>query len=221
MVTIVEVYNNIGYDPGLVTAKGFSCYLQEAGLLFDTGGQGDVLLENMQRLGIDPGSVRRLVLSHDHWDHTGGAAAVLRANPEIEVFVPAGFSNKTLDLIEARTPPRIVEEWSPLAEGIFSTGPLGGEIPEQALAIEGTDGYLIVTGCAHPHIARIIHKVAERGAVWGVIGGLHTVSEEDTDALEAVSYLSASHCTDRIGELEARYPDAFSPGGAGFVHRYH
>ncbi len=219
MATIVEVYNNIGYDPGLVTAKGFSCFLQETGILFDTGGRGDVLLGNMQRLGIDPASVRRLVLSHDHWDHTGGAAAVLRANPDIEVFVPAGFSKKTLDLLDAHTPPRIVEEWSPLAEGVFSTGPLGDEIPEQALVVEGAGGFLIVTGCAHPHIARIISAVAERGAVLGVIGGLHTVSPEDIDALGAVSYLSASHCTDRIEELQKRYPDAFHPGGAGKVHR--
>jgi 7,8-dihydropterin-6-yl-methyl-4-(beta-D-ribofuranosyl)aminobenzene 5'-phosphate synthase len=46
-------------------------------LLFDTG-QGLVLADNARALNIDLGVVDTLVLSHGHYDHTGGLAAVLR-----------------------------------------------------------------------------------------------------------------------------------------------
>ena len=46
-------------------------------LLFDTG-QGLVLADNAQALGVDLGAVNTVVLSHGHYDHTGGVAAVLR-----------------------------------------------------------------------------------------------------------------------------------------------
>ena len=219
MPTVTEVYNNIPCREGLTTDWGFSCLVEEAGLLFDTGERGDVLLANIQAFGIDPAGIRRLVLSHDHHDHTGGLAAVLAANPSMEVFVHDAFSAKTLALIREHTEPRFVRAWTEVTDGIAVTGPLGTGIREQSLAITVPGGYLVVTGCAHPHIGRIIDRVSREGQVWGVIGGLHTVTGEDIDALAGVTYLSASHCTDRIAELQARYPDTFRPGGAGKVHR--
>lgn len=219
MLTITEVYNNIPCREGLTTDWGFSCLIEEAGLLFDTGERGDVLLANMQALGIDPLSIRHLVLSHDHHDHIGGIAAILARNPSMEVFVHDAFSVHTLALIREYTEPRIIGEWTEVTDGIAVTGPLGTDIREQALAITVPDGYLVVTGCAHPHIGRIVERVSREGRVWGVIGGFHTVSGEDIDALAAVAYLSASHCTNRIGELAERYPGSFRAGGVGKVHR--
>jgi 7,8-dihydropterin-6-yl-methyl-4-(beta-D-ribofuranosyl)aminobenzene 5'-phosphate synthase len=202
-----------------MTDWGFSCLLHEAGLLFDTGERGDVLLANMQALGIDPVSIRKLVLSHDDHDHIGGIAAVLAANPSMEVYIHDAFSEKTLSLIRKYTEPRIIKGWTEIADGIAVTGPLGTDIREQSLALRVPDGYLIVTGCAHPHISWIIGRVSRVGPVWGVIGGLHTVTGQDIDALAGMAYLSASHCTDKIGELAERYPESFRPGGAGKVHR--
>ncbi len=219
MLTITEVYNNVPCREGLTADWGFSCLLHEAGLLFDTGERGDVLLANMQALGIDPAGIRYLVLSHDHHDHIGGLAAVLARNPSMEVFVHDAFSTRTLGLIREYTEPRIIGEWTEIADGIAVTGPLGTDIREQSLAVTVPDGYLVVTGCAHPHIGRIIDRVSQEGSVWGVLGGLHTVTGEDIDALAGVAYLSASHCTDKIAELQERYPESFRPGGVGKVHR--
>jgi 7,8-dihydropterin-6-yl-methyl-4-(beta-D-ribofuranosyl)aminobenzene 5'-phosphate synthase len=219
MPTIIEIYNNIPCREGLTTDWGFSCLVEEAGLLFDTGERGDVLLRNMQALGIDPAAVRTLVLSHDHHDHIGGLAAILAANPSMEVYVHDAFSEKTLSLIREYSEPRIITGWTEIADGIAVTGPLGTTIREESLAISVPDGYLVVTGCAHPHISRIISRVAKEGPVWGVIGGLHTVTGEDVEALAGVAYLSASHCTDKIADLAERYPASFRPGGAGKVHR--
>lgn len=42
--------------------------------LLDVGQSPEVLSHNMKGLGISPGSIDFLVLSHCHYDHTGGAA---------------------------------------------------------------------------------------------------------------------------------------------------
>ena len=58
MRTITEVYNNIPGREGLTPDWGFSCYIHEAKLLFDTGAKGDVLLSNMRVLGILPADIQ-------------------------------------------------------------------------------------------------------------------------------------------------------------------
>ncbi len=219
MTVITEIYNNLPHTPGLTTAWGFACLIHDAGILFDTGGDGAILLSNMERLGIDPREIRRLVLSHDHWDHTGGLSAFLEVSQEIEVFVHDTFSEETLDLIRTYTRPQIITGWTEITENIFSTGPMDGETAEQSLAVRTGDGFFIITGCAHPHISRIIAAVQRHGEVWGAMGGFHSVSDEDISALGQLWYFSASHCTDRSDLLKARYPETFAPGGAGRIHR--
>lgn len=57
------------------------CFHIESGgrrLLFDTG-QGLVLADNARALDIDLGAVDTVVLSHGHYDHTGGLSTVLAA----------------------------------------------------------------------------------------------------------------------------------------------
>lgn len=79
------------------TAKGFSTFWAEHGLsflidspegkvLFDTGASGHVLLHNMEEAGISPESLFALVLSHAHWDHTGGVPAILERHPGIPLY---------------------------------------------------------------------------------------------------------------------------------------
>jgi 7,8-dihydropterin-6-yl-methyl-4-(beta-D-ribofuranosyl)aminobenzene 5'-phosphate synthase len=41
-------------------------------LLFDAGPEGATFLRNCRVLGVDPGVVDAVVLSHGHWDHAGG-----------------------------------------------------------------------------------------------------------------------------------------------------
>jgi 7,8-dihydropterin-6-yl-methyl-4-(beta-D-ribofuranosyl)aminobenzene 5'-phosphate synthase len=219
MFTITEIYNNIPCQEGLTPDWGFSCLINETGLLFDTGAKGEVLLANMQALRLDPAGIRYLVLSHDHWDHTGGLRAILAANPSVEVFVHNSFSTQTLGLIREYTTPLTVDGWTEITRDIAVTGPLGTGIREQSLVVSVPDGSLVITGCAHPHISQIIRQVARVRPVWGVIGGLHTVTDDDSDALARVAYLSPSHCTDRLNELQERYQGTFRPGGVGRRHQ--
>ena len=61
-------------------------------LLFDTGQSGTVLLHNLDLLGVDPGTIDAVAISHAHYDHTGGLPALLEplrpgtplyANPDL------------------------------------------------------------------------------------------------------------------------------------------
>jgi len=64
--------------PGLLGEHGFAAYVEtpDGNILFDTG-QGFSLVQNALRLQKDLRQVSQLVLSHGHFDHTGGLLAFL------------------------------------------------------------------------------------------------------------------------------------------------
>lgn len=219
-ITLLEVYNNIPFSPEVEARFGFSCYLREERLLFDTGGDGAVLLRNLSRMQVPPEEIRSVVLSHDHGDHTGGLGAVLAASPGTTVYIHDGFSTATRDLIRQSGTLRVVRDWEEIAAGVFSTGPLPDGTAEQSLAIQVRGGFLIVSGCAHPHIGRIIARVSQFGKVWGAIGGFHAVSEDDVRVLGELSYVSPSHCTRQRDRIRLRCGEHFVEGGGGKVHRF-
>ena len=55
-LTITVIYDNNPYKEGLETAWGFACLITgaEKTILFDTGGDGSMLLNNMEKLAIEP-----------------------------------------------------------------------------------------------------------------------------------------------------------------------
>lgn len=48
-------------------------------VLFDVGAYGDVWIDNAERLGVDIATVDTVVLSHWHWDYSGGLPVALEA----------------------------------------------------------------------------------------------------------------------------------------------
>ena len=81
---------------GLACEHGLCFWIERAGVpvLFDTG-QSDIIIKNAERLGIDPARTKAIVLSHGHYDHTGGLAAVLDVAPEATVYLhPAAVEPK-------------------------------------------------------------------------------------------------------------------------------
>ena len=58
-LTIQIVYDNNEFDPDLTPEWGFSCFIKgkEKTLLFDTGGNGKILLSNMEKLKVKPEEV--------------------------------------------------------------------------------------------------------------------------------------------------------------------
>jgi 7,8-dihydropterin-6-yl-methyl-4-(beta-D-ribofuranosyl)aminobenzene 5'-phosphate synthase len=75
----------------LIGEWGFSAVVEANGrrLLFDTGAAPDTVMRNAEALGIDLSSITDVVLSHFHWDHTGGLLTLRR---ELSKKNPAALS---------------------------------------------------------------------------------------------------------------------------------
>ena len=88
MLQIVTLIENLVYGTDLTAEHGLSFYIDNDGqkILFDTG-QSPAFLMNAKQLGIDLAAVDALVLSHGHYDHTGGLYAFLEHNSKARVYL--------------------------------------------------------------------------------------------------------------------------------------
>ncbi len=247
MIQMTVVYDNNPYDPALTTAWGFACLIErpDLTLLFDTGGDGPTLVNNMAALGKDPAAVDLVMLSHEHGDHTGGLFRLLEvstpARPQPanrthppdeeapEVIIPTIFAASFKDQTRERT--TLVEVSDPLniRPGLWSTGQVQGPVTEQAAAIQTTEGWVVVTGCAHPGVDAMTARALEvtGGPIAMVIGGYHLRDagtrriQQTIEALQAmdVAAVGPTHCTgDKARAMFAEaYGDDYYEVGAGFT----
>jgi len=177
-VIVTIIYDSNGYDGRVATAWGFSCVVKrpQDTILFDTGGDGRVLLSNMAELGISPDDIEAIVLSHIHGDHTGGLDEFLKRNSRVTVYTPLSFPEQMKQHIKAYGVNLVeVHEPSELFAGIFTTGELGSGVREQSLLVQTSKGLVLITGCAHPGVVNIVKRTKEitRDEVYMVVGGFH------------------------------------------------
>lgn len=87
-VTVTVLAENTAQGMGLLGEHGLSVWVETAGqrVLFDTG-QGIVLNHNAACLNIDLARADSIVLSHGHYDHTGGLQIALRHAPNARMFM--------------------------------------------------------------------------------------------------------------------------------------
>ncbi len=147
------VYDNTTTDPQLKPDWGFAAVVEYDGhtLLFDTGANGSILLDNMRQLGVDLGSIEAIILSHQHDDHTGGLRALLDTGIRPTVYAPAKFTKAFKRQVAARTNLIEVGDAIEIVPGVHTTLPIGS-IVEEALVVETGDGAVVITGCAHPGV---------------------------------------------------------------------
>jgi 7,8-dihydropterin-6-yl-methyl-4-(beta-D-ribofuranosyl)aminobenzene 5'-phosphate synthase len=202
------LFDNVQFSHQYESAWGFSCLITGGPqvILFDTGSDGDILLTNMKKMGVDPGKIEAVFLSHIHGDHIGGLNTFLGQHPRVTVYLPASFPASFTESISARgARVRPLEKPEKLMDNVYSTGEMGSWVKEQSLVIDTPRGLVIVTGCAHPGIVQIVSRAKNwlQKEVYLVLGGFHLAGEppEELHRVAAglkklgVKKIAPSHCT--------------------------
>ncbi len=221
-MVITLCYDNSTIDDRLTPAWGFACVVEVHGrkILFDTGGNGRILLHNLRRLDIDPSSFDDIFISHPDFDHIGGLSHILNENCTAIVHNPKSFRG-----VRYNNEVKYYDVPAMLHGGIFTTGELGSR--EQSMIVEIDNGVVIVIGCCHPGLAQILDVVAELGEQMypgegfgktSVVGGLHDFS--DFQVIERIDRICPTHCTQHLEEIKRLFPGKYISGGAGKTLRF-
>ena len=206
VVTLIE---NTACREGLCFEHGLSLYIemQTDKILFDAG-QSAAFADNSEKLGVDLREVDFAVLSHGHYDHSGGLRKFLEINKTAPVYVsyhafePHYSANGYIGMDPALAENKKIQyvaETTVLAEGItlhrLETAPMdtaGLEMEEngvrkpddfrheQYLLLEERGKRILISGCSHKGILNIVE--AFRPDI--LIGGFHFMKIEEEEKLE-------------------------------------
>lgn len=75
-------------NPGIMAEHGLSIYIEAFGkkILFDAGAS-DLVVHNAEKMGVDLSDVDIAVVSHGHYDHTGGFPEFCRINEKAKIYI--------------------------------------------------------------------------------------------------------------------------------------
>jgi 7,8-dihydropterin-6-yl-methyl-4-(beta-D-ribofuranosyl)aminobenzene 5'-phosphate synthase len=248
-----------GKPSDLKRGWGYSAFIEYNGrrILFDTGGKGADFTYNASALGIDLKRLDLVVITHRHGDHTAGLSHVLSQNPGVMIytpFEPAGFNTPIgpplANLIKryiAEVPAELryfdgkasseLRTESPWPEARFVQIRNVSEVlpgfflfmNEISLVIKTPKGGVLVVGCSHPGIERLVETTAKIDpSIHAVFGGFHLVDIPDSQVTEMITAfrdkwkierMAAGHCTGQFAfaELIRIFGPRFEPAGVGSV----
>jgi 7,8-dihydropterin-6-yl-methyl-4-(beta-D-ribofuranosyl)aminobenzene 5'-phosphate synthase len=227
-IKLTILYDNYMAAPDTKSDWGFSCLIEgtEKIILFDTGANGDILMSNIDKLGIDVKKINLVFLSHAHGDHTGGLKAILKRNPELPVYVASSFPKDFEKEFNIKKLFRLDKE-TEICKGVISTGDMGTNIHEQSLILNTSIGNVIITGCSHQGIINILKKTKEINDknIYMVFGGFHLLRDSETVVAEiikgfkeiGVQKCGATHCTgdSQINQFKKAFGENYVEMGTG------
>jgi 7,8-dihydropterin-6-yl-methyl-4-(beta-D-ribofuranosyl)aminobenzene 5'-phosphate synthase len=114
-----------------------------------------------------------------------------------------------------------------IAHRVFLSGEMGFQVREQALVVESDNGLVLITGCGHPGVDRMVRKVCKKfdQPVYMVVGGFHMeeFSDEEIDDIIqtfkdcGVKKVAPGHCTGQraMEKFRKAYHENFIRCGTG------
>ena len=265
---VTILYDSFGKNPALTMDWGFAALIEYDGkrILFDAGGNSDILARNVTSEHIDLSRLDFVVMSHRHGDHMGGLAYVLKVNPSVKIYAPkersgvygddqpssTWYRKDTSLPTEQRyyrgTPPesihmgaawpgpnfQLIDKNTEIVPGMFlialvSDSPGTRELRELSLAIKSPQGVILIVGCSHPGVERIIQQaIAIAPHINILFGGLHEIQATDAEVQRIavvlheqynVERVAPGHCTGEpeFAALKRVFGDHYRYAGVGSV----
>lgn len=217
-IIITAISENTSMRHSLISQHGQSLHINYFGnqYLFDVAEVYEGLSYNMNQLGIDLASLKGIILSHNHLDHTGSlpklipqlSTQILYQPPDMKTIKERGYketyrfvNGKQYSLEEAiqsisKYPNAvIIEKEQEIEKGLFTTGPLLAEVQEQSLVMNIPEkGLIILVGCSHPTLPAIIDKaklITGIDKIYGLVGGFHYKDNNDQQNEAVVRFLQS------------------------------
>jgi len=235
-LSVRVIYDNTSAQRGVEADWGFAALVTYRGrnLLFDSGAKPDLFLANLKKLNIDPASISHAVISHEHGDHRNGIYALYRVNPSIEVsfldsFAPAAFEQAAAVGMK----PRRIKGPAEIVPGVSTTGLIGGSPDEHALVVDTAKGLVILTGCSHPGVVRMVETAKRQHggkSVRFLLGGFHLLRDSEKEIAAKIGSLKSlgvdsvapTHCSgDRATAMfREAFGAAFRTAGAGSLFNF-
>ena len=205
-----KVFDNLYYvGPGYVSV--WLLTTPEGNILFDSAQEPyvDTVIANIRKVGVDPKSIRYLILSHGHLDHVGGAAKIQEASGARVVAAEGDWT--MMEQLGSRPgrgggpPPRVPKRDMVVKDGETLT--LGGQTLKFHLTPGHTPGVLTTEGIAVYDGGRPYKAIVWGGA--GYRGGL-AAAEESVRSADKVARIQGVQVNLQIHSWAG---DSGYPGG--------
>ena len=210
-----------GLSIGLLDPTGWT--------LFDVGNDPNVFLHNFKTLGGNLKEVKRIILSHLHFDHIGGLRVFENLKIPIDLYLPEPLPPDAIHALEAHSFQTVIVPPEGLKQGNLWLLPIpGNPPPEQLLIIDIGEEILLLTGCAHFGIEKGLLAVWERfHRPFGLVcGGFHLAFRSILELEEVLQVfqilpirsIAPCHCTgdQAIETFASHFPETFRRVGAGW-----
>ncbi|MCK9616056.1 MAG: MBL fold metallo-hydrolase [Candidatus Omnitrophica bacterium] len=195
-------------DDRFESGWGLSYLLEDT--LFDTGEKFDYLLKNIQAFGVSLDTIKKLVISHNHWNHRTGLTELLKLRNDLKIYGCSDFFQEFKDRINSSNFIEITN-FSQISKDIYTTGPFktlykASPILEQSLIVRTKEGISIICACAHMSLIELINRAKFLFAnqkINFLIGGFHFI-DTDNRLIEyivkevknmGIENIAPSHCS--------------------------
>ncbi len=219
---ITVLFDEETLEPNLETGFGLSLLINDT-VIFDTGSNGDSLINNLKLLHIHTDRINTIVLSHEHWDNIYGIFTLLSVIKNPNVFICPGFSRELKkDLKKAGAKIHTPSTMTKITRNIYTTGEITGTYngtvtPEQSLIITRTpDRATLICSCSHYNLETSFKEIQNRIATHlnqsvtldSIIGGLHLQNKTDEIIQQfghnlrgaGITQIAPLHCSGSIGK---------------------